>query len=174
MKQISIELITKGEPTTEKVLESISQQTFGHYEVTCVNSSDNPMVAELLKEYGVHEIPVKPHTKPLEARHLAHINSFGSFRLLLDSTRPLDETAFKTLMSKHDKFRTVCIMEKSLGDGFRIKQARTLRRLSEQSDVQKERSKVAYVLPNVYVEKMYLTRLLNISRLTSKTDFSRR
>ncbi len=150
MKQISIELITKGEPTTEKVLESISQQTFGDYEVTCVNSSYNPMVAELLKEYGVHEIPVKPHTKHLEARYLAHTNSTGEFRLLLDSTRPLDKNTLETLLYKYSKFRAVCIREKSLGQGFWVKQADILRSLSEHSDFQKNGSKIAYLLPRFY------------------------
>ncbi|EQD27815.1 glycosyl transferase family protein, partial [mine drainage metagenome] len=91
MVQVSIEMITKGETTTKRVLKSISEQTFRDYDVTCVNSSDNPMITELLKEYGVNEVRVKSHTKALEARYLAHTNSSGKFRLLLDSSRPLEE-----------------------------------------------------------------------------------
>jgi len=152
MVQISIEMITKGEATTEHVLKSISEQTFRDYEVTCVNSSDNPMITELLKKYGVNEIRVEKHTKHLEARYLANKNSHGKFRLLLDSTRPLDKNTLETLISKYGKFKAVSIREKSLGDGFWVRQANILKKLSEHSDVVKKGSKVAYVLPRFYRE----------------------
>jgi len=157
MAQISIEMITKGEPTIEYVLKSIQQQSFRDYDVTCVNSSENPKLKGLLKEYGVNEIRVEPHTKHLEARYLAHVNSSGKFRLLLDSTRPLRQDAFEVLITQYANFEAVCIKEGSLGLGFWVRQAEILSYLSGYSDIKDKTSKIAYVLPRFYREEV-LTR----------------
>jgi hypothetical protein len=45
MVQVSVEMITKGEPNTEYVLKSIQQQTFRDYDVTCVNPSSSLLMA---------------------------------------------------------------------------------------------------------------------------------
>ena len=112
------------------------------------------MIAELLKDYGVDEVRVKPYTKHLEARYLAHTKSSGKFRLLLDSTRPLRQNALEVLISQYGKFEAVCIKEGSLGHGFWVRQAKILSHLSGYSDIKVKTSEIAYILPRFYREEV--------------------
>ena len=150
MTQISVELISRGEPTTECVLNSIKKQTFTDYDITCINSSGNAEVSDLLRKFEVKEIIAIPATKLLEARYLAHTNSSGRFRLLLDSTRPLEENALEILISKYGNFSAVCVREGPLGHGFWVKQADQLRSLSDNLFLDTAGENVAYLLPRFY------------------------
>ena len=154
MQEIGIELITRGEQSLEKVLISLSKQSFTGYDVTCVNSSLDPKISQLLQEYGVKEIAVNPETRHLKARYLAHINSSGRYRLLLDSTRPLEEKALETLISKYKKFPAVCIREGSIGHGLWVSQADRLRSLSENLFIKTLGENVAYILPRYYYSEI--------------------
>ena len=150
MQRISIEMLSRGEPSTARVLKSIEEQTFKDYDITCVNSSGNPEISDLLHEFKVKEIVAEPSTKHLEARYLAHINSSGKFRLLLDSTRPLEPNALELLISKYSGFKAVCIREGSLGQGFWVKQADLLRSSSEMLFKKTVGNTPAYILPRFY------------------------
>lgn len=150
MPDIGIELITRGEQSLGKVLTSVSRQSFTSYGVTCVNSSVDPKTSQLLQEYGVKEITASPETRALKARYLAHTNSTGSYRLLLDSTRPLEENALEILINRYEKFLAVCIREGSIGHGFWVSQADRLRSMSEKLFLQTVEQNVAYILPRYY------------------------
>ena len=150
MQEIGIELITRGEKSLENVLISLSKQKFTSYEVTCVNSSSDPKTSELLQEFGVKEVAVSPETKHLKARYLAHMNSSGHYRFLLDSTRPLEDNALETLTRKYGMFQAVCIREGSIGQGFWVNQSDRLRLLSEKLFLDTLGQNVAYLLPRFY------------------------
>lgn len=154
MPEIGIELITRGEQSLGKVLTSLSKQTFTSYEVVCVNSSLDPKTSQLLQEYSVKEIAISPETRHLKARYLAHTNSSGRYRLLLDSTRPLEENALETLVSKYEKFPAVCIREGSIGHGFWVNQADRLRFMSENLFLETVEQNVAYILPRYYYSEV--------------------
>lgn len=150
MPTIGVELITKGEGSLESVLKSIVNQSIGDYTITCVNSSQDLSVSSLLTKYGVREIKVKASTRHLEARYLSHINCEGKFRLVLDSTRPLEPKAFETLIDKYTSYKATCIREGSIGEGFWANQADKLRRLSDLSFNQVSNKNVGYILPRFY------------------------
>lgn len=150
MHEIGIELITRGEKSLQNVLISLADQKFNNFEITCVNSSSDQKTSDLLNEFGVNEIVVNPETRHLKARYLAHMNSSGRYRFLLDSTRPLEENALKVLVDKYGNFPAVCIREGSIGHGFWVSQADRLRLLSEKLFLDTVEQNVAYILPRFY------------------------
>ena len=150
MPDIGIELITRGEQSLGEVLISVFRQKFTSYQVTCVNASVDPKTSQLLKEYGVKEIVVSPETRALKARYLAHSNSSGRYRLLIDSTRPLEENTLEILINRYEKFPAVCIREGAIGHGFWVSQADRLRFMSEKLFLQTVEQNVAYILPRYY------------------------
>ncbi len=154
MAEIGIEMITRGETTLEDVLVSLSVQSFKDFMIACVNSSGKDDISETLRKYGVKEIAVDPSTNFLEARYIAHINASGKYRLLLDSTRPLDGKALEILISNYKSFPAVCLREGSIGNGFWVCQADRLRLLSEASFKETAGKNVAYILPRFYHENV--------------------
>uniref|UniRef100_UPI0037171B2A hypothetical protein n=1 Tax=Acidiplasma aeolicum TaxID=507754 RepID=UPI0037171B2A len=148
---ITIELITRGEKTTENVLRSISSQTFNSFDVVCVNSSGIKEISKLLSDYGVKEITANESTQLLQARYLANLNSpKNPYTMILDSTRTLEPNALEVLMSKYSKFSAVCVREGSEGQGFWVEQAKKLKLLSENSYEKVKNNFVAYLLPRFY------------------------
>jgi pyruvate kinase len=59
------------------------------------------MVTELLREYSVHEIRVKPHTKALEARYLAHTKSSGGSKTIIRLDAALADYAHIKALLQH-------------------------------------------------------------------------
>lgn len=154
MTTVGIELITRGEKSLRKVLESIKGQSFKDYVVTCVNSSPSEMTSKLLSEFNVREIKVQPETCILEARYLAHVNCEGEYRFILDSTRPLVPDALHELIHGYSTYKAVCVKEGSLGDGFWVEQAKMIKRYSDMSFEKTVGDNVAYILPRFYISSI--------------------
>ncbi len=153
MVKVSIELITKGEDTLKIVLESIKSQTFKNFEIICANSSEKIETSRLLRTYNVKEIKAI-NAKHLLGRYLSNSIAEGEYRLILDSTRPLESNALEILVSKYLKYSAVCIKEGSIGNTFWINQANKLKILSEKSFNKLQPKKVAYILPRFYYGKV--------------------
>ena len=93
MVKVSIELISRGEETIKKVLESIDKQSFKNIEIVAVIAANSSYTYRVLKDFDANVVEVPPKTGHLEARFIANEYATGEYRLLLDSTRPLELNA---------------------------------------------------------------------------------
>ena len=150
MVKVSIELITRDENTINRVLESINEQSFKDTEIIAVNSSAGHESEVILKKYNATVLKVPPGTGHLEARYLANKSAIGEYRIMLDSTRPLEVNALELLMTKYKNFSAVCLREGSIGQGFWVNQAKMLKKLSDDSFLKTRGKNIAYLLPRFY------------------------
>lgn len=154
MVKVSIELIGNDENTIYPVLESIKNQTFKDYEVIYVFSNRNKENLKKLEKYDIKLVDTIEKTSLLRARYIANSFATGSFRLILDSTRPLEPNALELLMTKYRKYDAVCIKEGSLGSGFWVKQADKLRIMSDRTFLKTVDKKPAFLLPRWYSQEV--------------------
>lgn len=154
MVKISIELISRGEETVKEVLKSIDEQSFGNIEIIVVNASSSRESDSILKHFGANVVNVSPATGHLEARYIANEYASGEYRVLLDSTRPLEPNALELLINKYQSYSAVCLREGSIGTGFWVRQAQLLKYLSDNSFFQTRGIDIAYILPRFYKAKL--------------------
>ena len=151
---ISIELISKGEPSLNDVLESIRNQTYKDYEIICADSSNDINVKNLLLKYNCKVFNLPPNSHHLTARYTAHKHAIGDRSLILDSTRPLKSNALELLYNKYYNCDMVILREDSLGNGFWVNQAKILKQISEMQGDRLSRESLAFLLPRFYNSKL--------------------
>lgn len=165
---ISIQLISKGEPSLSDVLESIKNQTYKNYEIICANSSNNITVKNLLLSYNCKVIDLPVNSHHLVARYTAHKYAKGDKSLLLDSTRPLKNNALEVLSKKYYNFNMVILKEDSLGRGFWVNQAKLLKYISEMQSNRLNKESLAFLLPRFYNSELLSEAFNNIIKKTGK------
>ncbi|MEM0136686.1 MAG: glycosyltransferase family 2 protein [Thermoplasmatales archaeon] len=175
MPFFSIELITRGEKTTEKTIESVLNQTERSFEIVVCNSSEDPATAKMLKGYGIEFIQEKPATKHLKARFTANTLSKGDFSLLLDSTRILDREALSVIRERVRSLDMLAVKEGTIGDGFWVRQAARYKKISEsarnvESFVDRKSS---FILPRVYRGSILKNAFKSIKNNTTDDIFER-
>ena len=152
MSYFSIEIITRGEKTTEAVLKSIFDQTFQSFEVVCANSSSNKEVQKVLDQYSIRLVDTDPTYGTLGARYEANLVSSGRYSILLDSTRLLIPEALETIKDVMGGNDMLAIREGSIGNGFWFDQIKRHKELSESPrNVQKFlNGKASFIIPRIY------------------------
>ena len=165
---ISIELISKGEPSLKNVLESIKNQTYKDYEIVCANSSNNSEIKNLLLKYNCKVIDIQENSRALIARYTAHKYAKGEKSLILDSTRPLKNNALEILYKNYYNYDMVVLREDSLGYGFWVRQAKLLKDLSEMQSKRLNNETLAFLLPRFYNSDLLSGAFNNIIKNTGK------
>ncbi len=147
---ISIELITRGEPTLKNTLDSIFNQNFKNYEVICIDSSGKFKTKDLLSTYNCKVIELPGETKHLVARYEANKYAGGDRALILDATRPLVSNALNTLNNLYSNHDMVIIKEGSIGKGFWVHQSNILKEISEMQNARLNSEILGFLLPRFY------------------------
>ncbi|MCL4413108.1 MAG: glycosyltransferase family 2 protein [Candidatus Thermoplasmatota archaeon] len=152
MPYFSIEIITRGEKTTESVLKSIFDQTFQSFEVVCANSSSYKGVQKVLDQYSIRMVDTDPTYGTLGARYEANLISSGRYSILLDSTRLLIPEALETIKDVMGGNDMLAIREGSIGKGFWFDQIKLHKEISESpKNVQKFlKGRSSFIIPRVY------------------------
>ena len=165
---ISIELISKGEPSLKNVLESIKNQSYKDYEIICANSSNDINVKNLLLKYNCKVIDIPVNSRHLIARYTAHKYAKGDKSLILDSTRPLKNNALEILYKNYYNYDMVILREDSLGHGFWVNQAKLLKDISEMQSKRLSNETLAFLLPRFYNSDLLSEAFNNIIKDTGK------
>lgn len=131
-------------------LDSLFMQDYDDYEVICVDSSEDWLVADYAKEHDLFLVSLPNDTKHLRARYEAHLHSKGELSLLLDSTRPLKRNALRELADKFCSYDMTIIKEDSIGQGFWVNQSRKIKVISERQLIQIQNVTPAFLLPRLY------------------------
>lgn len=172
---ISIELISKGEPSLKDVLESIKNQIFEDYEIICADSSNNVGAKNLLLQYNCKVIDLPEDSGHLIARYSAHKYAKGTRSLLLDSTRPIKNNTLEILNKNYYNYDMVILREDSLGKGFWVNQAKLLKSISEMQSKRVNNETLAFLLPRFYnsdlLTKAYANIINNTGKLFDKISY---
>ncbi len=165
MTYFSIEIITKGEKSLEKSLESIMGQSYNSFEIVCTNSSSDPFTERILDNYSVKHLNVGP-IRHLRARQLAHSLSSGEVSLIMDSTRLLDQNTLAIMERLMHQYDMVAIKEGSIGSGFWGNQARLYKDICEKNiDSKLIAEKIpSYILPRLYKADILTKIFLSLER----------
>jgi hypothetical protein len=116
---ISVNLVSRGEPSTVAVLESIALQDSQVIETVLVTDRVlNDVSPSLASRSHTRIIATAPSAGLLEARRVACESSTGDFVLLLDSTRLLTPNAVTELLDKLRTFDMGVVREDSVGEGY--------------------------------------------------------
>jgi glycosyltransferase involved in cell wall biosynthesis len=171
----TIILVTRGEPTLPRVLESIASQDFRDFEVVIVTTPAAQINWESSGDFAYREIKVPEDTKLLKARSIGAEAARGSFSILLDATRMLRNGCLSRLAKLAPKHQMLIIPEDVIGEGFWVNLARIDRRLtSTPSNIGKSVSRLdGVVLPRVFSTPLLKAAYLAIARRLSASTFDR-
>jgi glycosyltransferase involved in cell wall biosynthesis len=163
--KISIELISRGEPTLPKVVESINGQDFEDYEVICADSSGREDVSRYLSDKRCRVVRLPPGTRAFVAREKAHENAKGELALLLDSTRVLALDRGGALQELWDGYHghdMIIIREGTIGTSYWARQADTQRVMSERQLGRTQSEPLGFILPRCYRGELLTTAFKQI------------
>lgn len=112
--RVSIEIVTRGEPSTLSVLDSIDAQTSDDIEVVIADSSEDAGFASLLDSRDVTRRRLSKSTGLYRAREACHQLSQGGHCLVLDATRLLVPECVEILARTSAEHDMIAIRETSL------------------------------------------------------------
>ncbi len=95
-------------------LDSIFQNSFQDFEVIVNDSSDSPMVSDMLKGYDLKTI--ERRTKSFESRYLTTMASKGEKVFIFDETRVMESTLLADV--NNNKSDMIVIKERDIGKGI--------------------------------------------------------
>lgn len=156
--EISVLLVSRGESSTRRVLESVLHQRYQDWEVIIADSSRKSDAWLPTDDPRVHHVTLPKDMGLLEARMIAAQHASGLYSLMLDSTRVLTETCLMELSRMTNIADMVVVRERSIGTSFWARMA-ALDKSIVMSEVNIRRAMEG--MNGVVLPRFFRTKLLN-------------
>ena len=111
---ISISIPVISGAHLRECLDSIFQSSFQEFEVVVNDSSGNPVVSDILKDYDVRTIERK--SKSFESRYITTMASKGGRVFIFDETRVMEKTLLEDVNNRNNDM--LVIIERDIGKGI--------------------------------------------------------
>ena len=111
---ISISIPVISGAHLRECLDSIFQSSFQEFEVVVNDSSGNPVVSDILKDYDVRTIERK--SKSFESRYITTMASKGGRVFIFDETRVMEKTLLEDGNNRNNNM--LVIIERDIGKGI--------------------------------------------------------
>ena len=111
---ISISIPVISGAHLRECLDSIFQSSFQEFEVVVNDSSGNPVVSDILKDYDVRTIERK--SKSFESRYITTMASKGGRVFIFDETRVMEKKLLEDVNNRNNDM--LVIIERDIGKGI--------------------------------------------------------
>ena len=111
---ISISIPVISGAHLRECLDSIFQSSFQEFEVVVNDSSGNPVVSDILKDYDVRTIERK--SKSFESRYITTMASNGGRVFIFDETRVMEKKLLEDVNNRNNDM--LVIIERDIGKGI--------------------------------------------------------
>lgn len=161
--KFTVEIVSRGEPTTLESLQSACSQTGVSFEVIVVIAGSK---AGNHVDSSYKTICVPEEAGLLSSRYAGHQSASGDFAVLLDSTRLLLPGALATVASLMSNYDMLILPEESVGEGYWASLAALDKQIvcSESNLKRSLAGRTGFLLPRVF-ESSLLTETFRDLRL---------
>ena len=149
---LSIQIVTRGEPELQRVLESIPVTTPSLTSIVIADCSESGSGLPLDLATNSKVVRMDHRTGLLRARYEAFLAGTGTHTLLLDSTRTMTPTGLDEIRDAASNWDLVVLPELSAGQGYWANLAKLDKRITSDrtSILRSVRDQKGFVLPRIF------------------------